>query len=183
VTNVPVREVSLTAGETPLEAVALDRWRAQIGWVPQQAYLFTGSVADNIALGRPGASRAEVMAAAAAGGGAEFIDALPRGYDTPVGERGLRLSSGQRQQVALARAFLRDAPLLLLDEPAAHLDAASAGRLAATLAADLGDRTLIQVVHQRHPADASLALRLEGGRLRQSVASLRSPVPALAVTS
>jgi ATP-binding cassette subfamily C protein CydD len=173
----------IEAGGTPLEAVALDRWRAQIGWVPQQAYLFTGSVADNIALGRPGASRAEVMAAAAAGGAAEFIDALPRGYDTPVGERGLRLSSGQRQQVALARAFLRDAPLLLLDEPAAHLDAASAGRLAATLAADLGDRTLIQVVHQRHPADASLALRLEGGRLRQSVASLRSPVPELAVTS
>ena len=168
----------IEAGETPLSAVALEHWRPQIGWVPQQAYLFTGSVADNIALGRPAASRAQVMAAAAAGGAAEFIDALPRGYDTQVGERGLRLSSGQRQQVALARAFLRDAPLLLLDEPAAHLDAASADALTSALAADLGDRTLIQVVHERHPGDTGLVLRMEDGRLRQSVAGLPAPVRA-----
>jgi ATP-binding cassette subfamily C protein CydD len=172
----------IEAGDTPLAAVALDQWRAQIGWVPQRAYLFAGSVAENIALGRPGASRAAVTRAARAAGAAEYIDALPRGYDTQLGERGLQLSSGQRQQLALARAFLRDAPLLLLDEPAAHLDAASAARLAVTLAADLGDRTVIQVAHGRHPAAGDgLVLRLEDGRLRQSVTGLPALAPALAV--
>ena len=89
----------------------LRQWRRQIAWVPQQPYLFTGSAADNIALGQPGASRDAISRAARLAGAAEFIEALPSGYDTPLGERGLRLSAGQRQRIALARAFLRDAPL------------------------------------------------------------------------
>jgi ATP-binding cassette subfamily C protein CydD len=159
----------IEAGGTPLAAIPVAQWRAQIGWVPQHPYLFAGSVAENIALGRPGAARPSIARAALAAGAAEFIDALPHGYDTQVGERGLRLSSGQRQQLALARAFLRDAPLLLLDEPAAHLDAASAHGLAATLARP-GDRTIIQVSHGRQPADGlGRVLRLEAGRLGTAV--------------
>ena len=104
-----------------------EQWRRQIGWVPQQPFLFSGSAADNIALGEADASRDAIRRAARLAGAADFIEALPAGYDTPLGERGLRLSAGQRQRVALARVFLRDAPLLLLDEPTAHLDPACAG--------------------------------------------------------
>jgi ATP-binding cassette subfamily C protein CydD len=181
----------IEAGGTPLAAIPVDQWRAQIGWVPQHPYLFAGSVAENIALGHPAAGRAAVARAALAAGAAGFIDALPDGYDTQLGERGLRLSSGQRQQLALARAFLRDAPLLLLDEPAAHLDAASAHDLAATLGAGPGDRTIIQVAHGRPPADGpGRVLRLEAGRLRPAVTGLpalgagpaRHRAAALAVT-
>ena len=96
--------------------------------MPQRPHLFDDTVAGNIALGRPGASPADIREAAHLAGADPFISRLEDGYQTPVGERGLRLSSGQRQKIALARAFLRDAPLLLLDEPAAHLDPFSAGR-------------------------------------------------------
>ena len=125
----------------------LAEWRRQISWVPQHPFLFAASVADNIALGHPAASREAIARAAQAAGAAEFVEQLPLGYATEVGERGLRLSSGQRQQIALARAFLRDAPLLLLDEPTAHLDAASAGRLDAVISTLMADRTVIQVTH------------------------------------
>jgi ATP-binding cassette subfamily C protein CydD len=116
--------------------------------------------------------------AAQPSGAAEFIESLPRGYATEVGERGLRLSSGQRQQIALARAFLRDAPLLLLDEPTAHLDAVSARRLDTAIAALLADRTVIQVTHgQAQVHDSGRVFTLEGGRLGQ--AQRRPPAPDL----
>jgi ATP-binding cassette subfamily C protein CydD len=164
-----------------LASIPLVDWRRQLSWVPQQPYLFTASVADNIALGNPTASREAIARAAQAAGAAEFIESLPRGYATAVGEHGLRLSSGQRQQVALARAFLRDAPLLLLDEPTAHLDAVSAGRLETVIAALMADRTVIQVTHaQRRARDAGRVFTLEAGRLRQAPATLpRRAAPAL----
>jgi len=102
------------AGLTPADD---DRWRGQIAWVPQHPHLFAGRVADNIALGQPDASPEAIRQAARLAGAAEFIEALPGGYDAVLGERALRLSAGQRQKIALARAFLRDAPLLLLDDP------------------------------------------------------------------
>ncbi len=139
----------IAAGGVDVAATDLEQWRRQIAWVPQQPYLFSGSAADNIALGQPAASRAAIGRAAGLAGAAEFIDALPRGYDTPLGERGLRLSAGQRQRIALARAFLRDAPLLLLDEPTAHLDPAGAGLIASALDTELADRTVILISHGR----------------------------------
>ena len=155
-------------GGVDLASVPVGEWRRQISWVPQQPYLFAASVADNIALGHPTASREAITRAARAAGAAEFIESLPRGYATGVGERGLRLSSGQRQQIALARAFLRDAPLLLLDEPTAHLDAVSARQLDTVIAALMADRTVIQVTHGQTQADTGRVFALEAGRLRSA---------------
>jgi ATP-binding cassette, subfamily C, bacterial CydD len=138
---------AMEAGGENAAAMDLAQWRRQIAWVPQQPYLFSGSAADNIALGQPGASRAAIGRAAELAGAAEFIGSLPRGYETPLGERGLRLSAGQRQRIALARAFLRDAPLLLLDEPAAHLDPAGARLIALALDTEFAGRTVIVISH------------------------------------
>ena len=141
-------------------------WRRQIGWVPQQPYLFGGTAADNIALGEAGASRDAICRAARLAGAADFIEALPAGYDTPLGERGLRLSAGQRQRIALARVFLRDPPLLLLDEPAAHLDPASARQIGTALDTALADRTVILVSHgQGWDGGGCRSIRLDHGKL------------------
>ncbi|GAA0575373.1 thiol reductant ABC exporter subunit CydD [Actinomadura livida] len=134
-----------------------DAWRAQIAWVPQRPHLFAGTVAANIRLGRPGASDADVRAAAAAANALEFIDVLPLGLDTPLGERGLGLSAGQRQRIALARAFLRDAPLLLLDEPTSNLDAESEATVIDAVRRLAATRTVILVAHR--PALAAVADR------------------------
>src|SRR6516164_3288463 len=108
---------TVRVGEASLAGVDLGDWRDQIGWVPQRPYLFAGTAAENIALGRPEASPAEIQRAAQLAGAAEFIEAWPAGYGTALGEHARRLSSGERQRIALARAFLRDAPLLRLAEP------------------------------------------------------------------
>jgi len=158
---------TIEAGGTDVAAMDLEQWRRQIAWVPQQPYLFSGSAADNIALGQPSASRGAICQAARLAGAAEFIDSLPSGYDTPLGERGLRLSAGQRQRIALARAFLRDAPLLLLDEPTAHLDPAGARLIASALDAELADRTVILISHGQGWSAGSgcRVLSMEHGRL------------------
>ncbi|MGO9083396.1 MAG: thiol reductant ABC exporter subunit CydD [Streptosporangiaceae bacterium] len=141
--------VSGPGGSADLAAIDPEQWRGQIAWVPQQPYLFSGSVAANIALGQPGPSHGAIRRAARLAGAAGFIEALPSGYETPLGERGLRLSAGQRQRIALARAFLRDAPLLLLDEPTAHLDPASARVIGTALDTELAGRTVVLVSHGR----------------------------------
>jgi ATP-binding cassette, subfamily C, bacterial CydD len=150
-----------------LTAIPAGAWRDQLAWVPQRPHLFDDTVAGNIALGRPGAGLADIREAAHLAGADQFIRRLEQGYQTPVGERGLRLSSGQRQKIALARAFLRDAPLLLLDEPAAHLDPFSASQVAEAISALSTGRTVIHVTH-RPPAElppGARLLTLDDGRL------------------
>jgi ABC-type multidrug transport system fused ATPase/permease subunit len=134
--------------------------------VSQRPYLFAATAAENIALGQPEARRQDIERAARLAGADAFIEALPHGYDTPLGEQALRLSAGQRQRIALARAFLRDAPLLLLDEPTAHLDPLVAGQILAVIQTLMADRTVILVTH-RHAwrGGADRVLTLEGGRL------------------
>ena len=135
-------------GGTELAAIAVDRWREHVGWLPQHPTLFGWSVAENIALGRPAASRAAVEQAAALAGAAEFVSQLPHGYDTVLDERAQQLSAGQRQKIALARLFLRDAPLLLLDEPTAHLDPVSAAEIADVVTTLAANRTVLVVTHR-----------------------------------
>jgi len=131
------------AGTIPLEAL-----RANIAYVGQDAFLFDGSVRENIGYGKPGAREDEIVAAARFAHAHDFIEALPQGYDTPVGELAGRLSGGQRSRIAIARAFLRDAPILLLDEPTAALDAQSEEALRGTLAELAKGRTTILVAHR-----------------------------------
>ncbi|MHB1874370.1 MAG: thiol reductant ABC exporter subunit CydD [Streptosporangiaceae bacterium] len=139
---------TIRVGQVNLASLPLDAWRRQIGWLPQRPALFAWSVAENIALGAPDATRAAIERAAELAGAAGFIADLPDGYDTVLDERALRLSAGQRQKIALARLFLRDAPLLLLDEPVAHLDPESAAEFRAALGTLRAGRTVIEVAHR-----------------------------------
>jgi len=167
---------TIEAGGVPLTELDLAAWRAQIAWVPQRPHLFAGTVAGNIALGQPDASREAIEHAAALAGAAEFIEALPDGLDTELGEGAGRLSAGERQRIALARAFLRDAPLLLLDEPTAHLDAITAAQVLATVETLMAHRTVILVSHGpgwAGPAGQTITLhhgKLAGPDLREAAA-------------
>ncbi|HEX6450684.1 MAG TPA: thiol reductant ABC exporter subunit CydD [Trebonia sp.] len=160
-------------GGTDLAAVPVDAWRSQIAWVPQHPRLFDGSVADNIALGRSDTPRAAIEDAARLAGAAAFIEALPHGYDTSLGERAARLSAGQRQQIALARAFLRDTPLLLLDEPTAHLAPAAAEAIDGVIRGPLAGRTILLATHRySSTGDASQVITLDGGRPADALSRL-----------
>jgi ATP-binding cassette subfamily B protein len=136
--------------------------RRQIGTVLQDALLFNESVRDNIAYGRPGASPAEVEAAARAAHAHGFISKLPRGYDTVVGERGARLSAGERQRIAIARALLKDPAILILDEPTSALDAESEALVQQALDQVMAGRTTFSIAHRLSTvvhADRILVLR------------------------
>jgi ATP-binding cassette, subfamily C, bacterial CydD len=158
----------IEVGGTDLRSVPVQEWRRQIAWVPQHPHLFAATVAENIALGDPPASPEAIAAAAEAAGATAFIADLPLGYATQVGERGLRLSSGQRQQIALARAFLHDAPLLLLDEPTAHLDPENRRALTADLLAATAGRSTLLITHDLEGLDqVDEIVVLEGGRVTE----------------
>jgi ATP-binding cassette, subfamily C, bacterial CydD len=161
----------ITVGGIDLRSIDPVAWRRHIAWVPQHPHLFDGTVADNLRLGRPGATDAEVAAAATAAGAAAFIGTLPAGYATRIGEGGARLSGGERQRLAIARAFVRDAPLLIFDEPTSHLDDEAAAVVRATLRGQRGRRTVLVISHD--PAvstDADRVVVLEGGRRREGPA-------------
>jgi ATP-binding cassette subfamily C protein CydD len=139
---------ALLMGETPLHALDAAAWRSQVGWVPQQPHLFYGTVGDNIRLARPDAELAEVEAAARAANALGFIQTLPQGFATPINEAGSRLSGGQRQRLAIARAFLKDASLLILDEATAHLDAESETLIREALLRLMRGRTTLIIAHR-----------------------------------
>lgn len=140
--------------------------RQQFAVVPQESIIFSGSLYDNILFGRPEASREEVMAAADAAYVAEFVERLPNGYDTELGERGVRLSGGQRQRVAIARAILRDAPILLLDEATSALDAESEHQVQQALETLMQGRTTLVIAHRLATVrNADRILVLEHGQL------------------
>ena len=141
-------------------------YRRQVGLVPQDGFLFDASLADNIRLARPGATPAEVRAAAAAAHCDEFAERLPQGYATTVGERGIALSGGQRQRVAIARALLADPRILVLDEATSHLDAESEALVRAALRALRRGRTTIVVAHRLAIVEeADQVVVLERGRV------------------
>jgi ATP-binding cassette subfamily B protein len=149
-----------------LRTLGLQDFRGHLGYVPQEAFLFTGSVRDNIAYGRPDASDADVEGAARAVGAHDVVAALPGGYLTQLGERGGSLSSGQRQLIALARAQLADPALLLLDEATSNLDLASEARVNAAMRSVARDRTTIVIAHRLQTARlADRIAVLEHGRV------------------
>jgi ABC-type multidrug transport system fused ATPase/permease subunit len=137
----------ILAGGTDIAACDPDLWRRGIAWLPQHPTLLHGSIADNIRLGTPEAEDELVRDAAEAAGAAEFIAELPAGYETTVGDGGRPLSAGETQRIALARALLRDAPLLILDEPTANLDPASAALVRAAVDRCRQGRTVLVIAH------------------------------------
>ena len=140
--------------------------RAQYGIVLQEAVLFSASIRQNIAYARPDAREEEIVAAAKAANAHDFIMALPEGYDTTVGERGARLSGGERQRISIARAFLKDAPILVLDEPTSAVDSATEGAIIAAMDRLMEGRTTFMIAHRLSTLrDCDMWLELEHGRL------------------
>lgn len=166
----PPSSGQVTLGGVDLADVDVESLRRQVTWVPQRPYLFAGTVAENIRVARAGSTDDEVRAAAEQAGALGFVDALPEGFGTLLGDGGAGLSAGQRQRLALARAFLRDTSLLLLDEPTANLDGDTEHEVRIALARLAAGRTVVLVAHR--PALLELVDRVV------DVAGASSPRPA-----
>ena len=157
---------SIRLDGVPIDQLSLQDLRARIGIVPQDPVIFSSSAMENIRYGRPEATDDEVRAAAHAAFADEFIDKLPEGYDTFLGERGVRLSGGQRQRIAIARAMLKNPPLLLLDEATSALDAQSERMVQAALESAMKDRTTLVIAHRLATVQqADRIVVLDHGRL------------------
>ncbi|MFH1906415.1 MAG: ATP-binding cassette domain-containing protein, partial [Chloroflexota bacterium] len=153
----------------PLAAIPPEDWRAQIAWVPQTPYLFNDTLAANLRLAKPDASDDELMRACRRADLYEFILLLPGGYGTQIGERGARLSGGQAQRLALARAFLRDAPFLILDEPTSSLDPAQESRLHQAVHELMRGRTTLVIAHRLSTVyQADQIVVLDAGRVAEA---------------
>lgn len=150
----------------PLNTIVADAWRENIAWVPQRPFIFNSTIAENIRLANPAADLSEVIDSAKSAHLHEFITSLPQGYETRVGESGSRLSSGEAQRLALARAFLKDAPLLILDEPTSSLDPLTEAILEKSTRKLMQGRTVITIAHRLNTIfQADKILVLEKGEL------------------
>lgn len=155
----------LISGQS-LSDIDISTWRNQISWIPQSSTLFAGSVLDNIRLGKQGASDGEIMALCSELGIDEFISALPNGYQTLVGENGYGLSGGEIQRISIARAYLRDAPFILMDEPTASLDKHTEEVLQHAMASLSKNKTVLTIAHRLHTIrQADQILYMKGGRI------------------
>ncbi|MCL4514678.1 MAG: thiol reductant ABC exporter subunit CydD [Firmicutes bacterium] len=159
----------ITVNGVPLGQIPVEEWREYVALVPQAPHLFHGTVAGNIRLGFPAAPMDKVVAAARLAGAHEFILNLPQGYDTFIGERGIRLSGGQAQRLAIARAFVKDAPLLVLDEATAGLDPESEMVVRQALERLMQGRTVLAIAHRLTTVfRADRILVLDGGRVEEA---------------
>ena len=131
-----------------IRTVTISSLRRNVGMVLQDVFLFNGTVAENIAYGSPDATLEQIIDAAVAAGADEFIREMPSGYDTHIGERGVRLSGGQKQRLAIARALLYDAPILILDEATSSVDTETEAKIAAALEKLIGGRTTLVIAHR-----------------------------------
>jgi subfamily B ATP-binding cassette protein MsbA len=160
---------AITIDGFDLRDVTLDSLRAQIGIVTQETILFNDTVRNNIAYGQPDVTQDAIVAASKAALAHDFIEKLPEGYDTEIGERGLRLSGGERQRLAIARALLKNAPILILDEATSALDAESEAMVQSALQNLMSGRTVFVIAHRlstvRH---ADRIIVLENGRITDS---------------
>src|SRR5207248_8475530 len=159
-------EGRITIDGVDLRRVAQTSLREQLGIVPQEGFLFAGTVAENIAFGRPEAGPDEIVAAAQAVGADEFVERLENGYETQLGERGSRLSLGQRQLGAFARALLADPRILILDEATSSVDTRTEELIQQALKRLLKDRTAFVIAHRLSTVrDANIVLVIEGGQI------------------
>jgi len=168
------RFYDVTAGNVMLDGQDIRNYeihplRDQIGYVLQDTVLFRGTILENIAFGRPKATRAEIIEAARLANADEFISRMPNGYDTMVGERGLTLSGGQRQRIGIARVMVRNSPILLLDEPTAALDTEAERLVIDALEKLMAGRTVITIAHRLTTIrDADQILVIAGGVVAES---------------
>ncbi|MEV6167718.1 thiol reductant ABC exporter subunit CydD [Streptomyces sp. NPDC051954] len=166
-------EGRVSLGGVDLTEVDLEQWRSRIAWVPQRPHLYAGTIAENVRLARPDADDTDVRQALRDAGALEFVDALPQGVGSVLGEDGAGLSAGQRQRLALARAFLADRPVLLLDEPTAALDGETEGEVVEAVRRLAVGRTVLLVVHR--PALLGVADRV----VRLEEAAADAPVEVM----